>query len=152
MSDNEKQLQKLLQIKRMESPGKAYFDGFLDEFHRYQRTDLMVQKASLWSRVCGRVEDLFFFEPARAWTLCSGAAAALVVLVAVVASQMPEAGSASSVVVQSDVVVPQVAPQAAPVGRANVKLVSASSFERDFSSPRYATGQTPLSYDSALAF
>jgi len=32
-----KSLQKLLQLKRLETPGQEYFDRFVDAFHRYQR-------------------------------------------------------------------------------------------------------------------
>jgi len=35
------ELQKLLRLKRLETPGKAYFDRFVDAFHQYQRQEIL---------------------------------------------------------------------------------------------------------------
>lgn len=34
-------LQKLIQLKRLETPGQPYFDRFLDAFHQYQRQEIL---------------------------------------------------------------------------------------------------------------
>jgi len=139
---NEAKLQKLLQVKRLESPGQPYMDAFLDEFHRYQRADIL-KTPSLLERLQSRVEDLFFFQPRKTWAMGSGFAA-LLLLVSITVVQLGDAGSVSSPSAQ--------AAATSGIQSDKVQLVSDSSFERDFSSPRYVTGQTPLSYDTALAF
>jgi len=35
------ELQNLLQLKRLETPGEAYFDKFVDAFHQYQRQEIL---------------------------------------------------------------------------------------------------------------
>jgi len=141
IKDNEVNLQKLLQVKRLETPGDAYFNGFLKEFHRYQRADILKQ-SSLLERLHTKLQDLFFFQPAKTWAMASGMAAVLVVLSLSVA-HFNNTTAASSGLVKLD---------ASSLSSEKFQLVSDSTFERDFSSPRYVTGQTPLSYDSALAF
>jgi hypothetical protein len=51
MSDNI-DIQKLLRLKRYEKPEPEYFDNFLREFQRRQRSELL--KRSLWQIVCDR--------------------------------------------------------------------------------------------------
>ena len=34
-------LQKLLQLKRLETPGQEYFERFVDAFHQYQRQEIL---------------------------------------------------------------------------------------------------------------
>jgi hypothetical protein len=139
---NEVKLQKLLQLKRLETPGEPYLDAFLEEFHRYQRADLL-KETSLFARLQTRLQDLFFFQPQKTWAMAS-VCAAIVLLVSLSVMQHSETAS-SSLMTESAFPV-------APLSTDEVQLVSDSSFERDFSSPRYVTGQTPLSYDTALAF
>lgn len=48
-------LQKLLQLKRLETPGQEYFDRFVDAFHTYQRREIL-QEEPWYAKV---VEVLF---------------------------------------------------------------------------------------------
>lgn len=139
---NEINLQKLLKIKRLETPGDAYFNGFLKEFHSYQRADILKQPTFI-ERLQAKLEDLFLFQPAQAWAMGSGFA----VIALLVTVSLAQLGGTSS----SDHIA-QHNPLSVDTQTENIRLVSDSSFERDFTSPRYVTGQTPLSYDSALAF
>ena len=41
------ELQKLLRLKRLETPGQEYFDHFVDAFHTYQRREIL-QKEEPW--------------------------------------------------------------------------------------------------------
>lgn len=47
-------LQRLLALKKHEQPPQAYWDGFLDEFHRRLEAD--TASPSLWRRIAGRLE------------------------------------------------------------------------------------------------
>ncbi|MCX6935003.1 MAG: hypothetical protein NTZ01_02220 [Verrucomicrobia bacterium] len=40
-NDDFTELQKLLQLKRLETPGKEYFERFVDAFHQYQRREIL---------------------------------------------------------------------------------------------------------------
>ncbi len=48
-------LQKLLRLKRLETPGREYFDRFVDAFHTYQRREIL-QEEPWYAKV---VEVLF---------------------------------------------------------------------------------------------
>ena len=37
-------LQKLLRLKRLETPGQEYFDRFVDAFHTYQRREILQEE------------------------------------------------------------------------------------------------------------
>ncbi len=57
MSPNQdfSELQKLLRLKRLETPGQEYFDRFVDAFHTYQRREIL-QEEPWYAKV---VEVLF---------------------------------------------------------------------------------------------
>ena len=54
---NDSDIQKLLRLKRYEQPAPEYFDKFLQDFHRRQRSELLRQPA--WKIVLERVETFF---------------------------------------------------------------------------------------------
>lgn len=141
-TNNEVNLQKLLKVKRLETPGDAYFNGFLTEFHRYQRADILKQ-STLIERLQAKLEDLFLFQPTQAWAM--GSSLAVVALLVTISLANFGGTTSSDNFAQGSV-------PAASLPTDNIRLISDSTFERDFTSPRYVTGQTPLSYDSALAF
>ncbi len=155
MELNDKALQKLLRLKKLETPGRAYFDAFLDEFHRYQRADL-IQKSSWLENVTESIRQVFALEPRK--VLAWGGSFALVVLLVTLGMNGTWSRGGLNTALASTHVVPAAAsqgyvePEAAPASQPDLQLVSASAFEKDFSSPRYVTGQTPLSYEKAFAF
>lgn len=65
--NKDEQLARLLRLKRHEKPGENYFEGFLEDFHAYQRRALVTQSAgSLWlERVQTALSVLR--RPATAW-------------------------------------------------------------------------------------
>lgn len=80
---DENDLQKLLRLKRYEQPPPDYFEGFLHEFHRRQRAELLRQP--LWKIARERV-GAFFSEltpPRMAYAM----AVTMVLLVAGVISE-----------------------------------------------------------------
>lgn len=75
-NENFKEVQELIALKRHEQPDDAYFEEFLDEFHRRQRQDLL-QRSS---------RSLFFermstwFTGMNKWNLVLGGGAAYAAL------------------------------------------------------------------------
>ncbi|MDR2462504.1 MAG: hypothetical protein LBD30_01840 [Verrucomicrobiales bacterium] len=135
MNLNEQKLQQLLRLKKLETPGKAYFSGFLAEFHRYQRAE-MFRKASHRESLRSWLREFLFAEPCRAFAVCGGMAAVVALCVIGALSLFRDAADGDP------------AGYAKTGAASNVRLVSDS--ERD--APRYSTGQTPLSYDKTIAF
>lgn len=78
--NKDEQLARLLRLKRHEKPDPDYFEGFLHEFHAYQRKSLATQSvASLWwERLCTGLSALR--RPATAWAAV-GAYAAIMLLI-----------------------------------------------------------------------
>ena len=78
--NKDEQLARLLRLKRHEKPEADYFDGFLDEFHAYQRRSLASQSAaSLWWERLGTTLSVFR-RPATAW-VAIGAYAGIMLLI-----------------------------------------------------------------------
>ena len=75
-------IEKLLRLKRYEQPPPEYFDKFLRDFHRRQRSELL--REPLWKMACERLAAFFGGETNR--RLAYGAATALVLLAAGTAS------------------------------------------------------------------
>ena len=78
--NKDEQLARLLRLKRHEKPEADYFDGFLGEFHAYQRKALATQSAASlwWERVCTALSALR--RPSTAWAAV-GAYAAVMLLI-----------------------------------------------------------------------
>ena len=58
-------LQKLLRLKRLETPGQEYFDRFVDAFHTYQRREILQEEP--WHAKLVEV----LFESGRMRAICS---------------------------------------------------------------------------------
>lgn len=140
----DEQLQKLLRMKRLESPGREYFEGFVAEFHRYQRMSLLEESRSTeswWGRVIGWV-SVKIERPA----LVLGATAAVVLAFWVF---LPGSPSPHGVALER---VAEISSTLAAVfpGEIDAKL---SPFDRDFASARFVTGEERLlAYDGTLTF
>lgn len=78
--NKDEQLARLLRLKRYEKPDEAYFEGFLEEFHDYQRKAIATQSAAslLWERVCTMASALR--RPSTAWA-AAGAYASIMLLI-----------------------------------------------------------------------
>ncbi len=78
--NKDEQLARLLRLKRHEKPDEAYFEGFLGQFHDYQRKAIATQSAAalFWERVCTMVTALR--RPSTAWA-AAGAYAAIMLLI-----------------------------------------------------------------------
>lgn len=126
--NKDEQLARLLRLKRHEKPSEDYFEGFLDDFHAYQRKALATQSAASlwWERVCTACSVLR--RPSTAWAAV-GAYAAVMLLIH--AWPTPDHAARTTVVISDPAGAAKTAPQGTP-GPA-------------FPSP----GQTPL-YQTAI--
>jgi len=160
---DETDIQKLLRLKRFEQPPEEYFDSFLEEFQRRQRTELL--RRSLWEIVCDRTGAFLsqFTVPQYAY----GAASAVVLMVA---------GVVSVGILSSDPASPRFAAESIPsdaigrvqpaaAGTALVYSPSSLGSEIDFSNgnvqslnasagehPRYVIDARPVSYEAPFSF
>jgi len=139
---NEQQLQKLLKLKKLETPGKEYFDGFLDEFHRYQRAELF-RKASRWEPVRAWFREIFIWEPR--YTLAISGSFAVLMLLLMVSLVNFDGNPLKGGRIYSHFA------KANASQNPTVQLVSDTGTAGP-QAPRYSTGQTPLSYDKTIAF
>jgi hypothetical protein len=161
-NDTHDQLRKLLQMKRLETPGKPYFDGFLEEFHRYQRVAL-IERPTWRTRLAAWWEGVS--APKLAWTggLAGAFALALVFGGAVLSggSSMPlsegglkMAGAASVNALASKMSGYHFVSSAPARDLATPELspATASAFDQDFKAARFVTGERQPGYDDTLSF
>ncbi len=93
MSDeNFKQVQQLIALKRHEQPDDAYFEEFLDEFHRRQRQELLQRSSfSLFRERVGT-----WFSGTNKWSLAwGGGLAYATVMVAFICWPKPDVSTRS---------------------------------------------------------
>jgi len=164
-------LQRLLALKRHEQPGPAYFDSFLDEFHRRLDAET-APRASWWDRV----RDSLTLEPTHLWRYAlAGATAVVLVAGSFMVHRLAPAIAPVAAVAPPPVLV---ASESRPVLHSTPRLVNASysgagrgidaesaalvapggvvimpaAAHRDQSPPRYVLDRitvTPASYETA---
>lgn len=142
-------LSTLLRLKRYEQPPPEYFENFLRDFQRRQRTDLLRQP--LWQLAWERV-SAFFSEPAAS-RFAYATATALVLLTAGVASMKILDTPEPTLVAQT--------PPASilRLGRPVVQLPDFNELSRNSTNsavvslrPRYVMDARPVSYEPASSF
>jgi hypothetical protein len=147
-----KSLQKLLQLKRLETPGQEYFDRFVDAFHRYQRQEIL-REEPWYAKV---VEVLFEPWVAGIPRLATvGAAAAC--LMAGIALMFGPMGESSSHLADGKVAhargVMMASSQNSDSAQIQPELVeTAAGGEVTEIRPLYVNGHGAVAYDSQLAF
>lgn len=75
--DDFTELQRLLRLKRHETPAEDFFDDFLRDFHDAQRAEML--KRSVWRIAFDRLESLWPEMPVGRYAYAGGCAAALLV-------------------------------------------------------------------------
>lgn len=165
MPEEHDEISKLLRLKRYEQPPPEYFENFLVEFHRRQRAELL--REPLWRIAFERVAA--FFSEQTATRYAYGAATALVLLAATLASlnilNSPSREGAP-LIAQKEPVAPMVQPsrQVAASGlsldpRPQVRLPDVNNFSKQNAQratasmrPRYVMDARPASYEPASSF
>ncbi len=162
---NENDIGRLLRLKRHEQPPPDYFENFLHEFHRRQRTELLRQP--LWQVAWQRAQD--FMLQLNVPTLASypAAAAAVVVLATVLSLKVSQTPSNLNVAKNATQPGAELVAGAEPDATWSLSTpVAARDFgARSFriapgtarthgsaATPRYVLDSTPVSYEAALRF
>jgi len=167
MMDQEQQLKKLLEIKRHESPGKPYFDAFVDQFHIYQRSSVLEVRKSWWLRwklgLSEILEDLKI-SPELVVRMAGSACALAFLSGILLIGHLNQTNSAAGLAGISDKTTAQNASETeafangegiyenAASNQTEIALAQLSSFDGDFENSSYVTGEAALAYDSVLAF
>ena len=161
---DENDLQKLLRLKRYEQPGPEYFEKFLAEFQRRQRTEIV--KQPLRKLVMERVQS-FLQQVSLASYGYAGATAAVLVTAGIISANIlnAPAGQTAAVASDSSSAAPSLAqafskPATLALNPQNdlagLKLVPAGTRpERAInstSSPYYVIDAQPVSYEPTSSF
>lgn len=145
-------LQKLLQLKRLETPGQEYFDRFVDAFHQYQRQEIL-REEPWYAKV---VEVLFEPWVAGIPRLATVGAAAACLMAGIVMIFGPMSGGSAQmadgkVAHARGVIV--AANQNSDSAQIQPELLdTAAGGEVTEIRPLYVNGHGAVAYDSQLAF
>jgi hypothetical protein len=154
----------LLRLKRHEQPPPGYFDNFLHEFHRRQRTELLRQP--LWKIALQRAHDFMFQLNVPSLSSYPAAATALVILAAVISLkvyQTPNTTNVAVVTTPASSAVTISAPEPAwslstPVATRDLgatpfrMATERAQIHGRATTPRYVLDSTPVSYEASLRF
>lgn len=160
MTNREDQLGALLRLKRTETPGTAYFDAFVDEFHRYQRSEVLEARKSWtvrWSRAASElIEDVFVTQARLVRVSAAACGVALLALVIGAgtldftnsnASTFATTTGSEKTFAESDALYADPLTQ-----QTELTMAHLTSFDRDFEDSKYVTGEVAVAYDTVLAF
>ena len=146
------ELQKLLQVKKLETPGPEYFNRFVDAFHTYQRREIL-QEEPWYSKV---VEVLFEPWVAGVPRLATVAASAACLL-AGVAFFLGPIHSGSVNLADGKLAHPRGIVVSAPQTEQSLQIQpelidTAAGGDTTELRPLYVNGHGAVAYDSRLAF
>jgi hypothetical protein len=160
---DDKEIARLLRLKRYEQPPPDYFENFLHEFHRRQRDELLRQP--LW-RICWeRAHDFMFRLDVRSLASYPAAVAAVLVCAAVISFKIYQAPQAANVALQSPSALSEAVNAegemtlASPVATRILRTQPLRNFDqrtqthsRNGIPPRYVLDSVPVSYESSFRF
>ncbi len=165
---NENDIGTLLRLKRHEQPPPAYFEDFLHEFHRRQRTELL--REPLWQIGLRRAQDFMLQLNVPSLSSYQAAAAAVVVLAAVISLKVAQTPDTNLTV--ANVAATEQLPVVRSTGDSDWSLANTRSFKtrsiedaavfrtavgsapthRTAAPPRYVLDSTPVSYEASFRF
>jgi hypothetical protein len=157
---NDREIAKLLRLKRYEQPPPGYFENFLHEFHRRQRDELLRQP--LWQIALSRAHDFMLSLNVARLASYPAAVTAMLVCAAVVSLRFyqtpagPRVGQSAPVVSTQKVsgeswslaepVSTSVAVSQPRIRHSNLMT------HRPATPPRYVLDSMPVSYEPTLRF
>lgn len=164
MDENFSDLQKLLRLKKYETPSPEYFEGFLKDFHRRQRQELV--KLPIWRIAWDRVTASF--TPGEVPRFAYATACAAVLFVTVLASRQmvsrQSTGPDLAVVTPAVATRLETAPVSLSLSRKPQRFLNGTglAMARDTRSreqaseqsrsPRYVLDARPASYEPPVSF
>lgn len=145
-------LQRLLQLKRLETPGKEYFDRFVDAFHVYQRREIL-QEEPWYAKLMEVLLEPWVAGVPRLATVAASAAC-LIAGVAFFLGSMP---SGTATLADGKVAHPRGIVVASVQNDDSLQLQpelidTAAGGETTVLRPLYVNGHGAVAYDSRLAF
>jgi hypothetical protein len=160
---DEKEIGRLLRLKRYEQPPPGYFENFLHEFHRRQRDELL--REPLWRICLHRAQDFMLRLNVPALTSYPAAVTAVLVCAAVISLKIyqtptrpPHVAAQPRTIFQVPVnpdgelsLAPSMATRVFSTQPLRTSNESART-HRPTAPPRYVLDSVPVSYESTLKF
>ena len=158
---DDREIARLLRLKRYEQPPPGYFESFLHEFHRRQRDELLRQP--LWRICLERAHTFMLGLNVRSLTSYPAAVTAVLVCAAVISLKIYQQPETARVAIQSPPILsaPANAEEewslASPVNTHIFRTQPVRSFHESAQThratpPRYVLDSVPVSYEPTFRF
>jgi energy-converting hydrogenase Eha subunit A len=159
---DDREIARLLRLKRYEQPPPGYFENFLHEFHRRQRDELLRQP--LWRICLERAHAFMLGLDVRSLTSYPAAVTAVLVCAAVISLKIYQQPETARVALQSPPVIStpvnaegEELNLASPVSMQILRTQPVRSFRESAQThraapPRYVLDSVPVSYEPSFRF
>ena len=157
---DDREIARLLRLKRYEQPPPGYFENFLHEFHRRQRDELVRQP--LWRICLERVHAFMLGLDVRSLASYPAAVTAVVVCAAVISLKIYQQPGTARVALQSPPAMSEPVAEgelnlASPVSMQILRMQPVRSFRESAQThraapPRYVLDSVPVSYEPTFRF
>jgi hypothetical protein len=158
---DDREIARLLRLKRYEQPPPGYFENFLHEFHRRQRDELLRQP--LWRICLERAHTFMLGLDVRSLTSYPAAAAAVLVCAAIISLKIYQQPETARVALQSPPAISTPMDTqgelnlASPVSMQILRTQPVGSFRESAQThraapPRYVLDSVPVSYEPTFRF
>jgi hypothetical protein len=158
---DDREIARLLRLKRYEQPPPGYFENFLHEFHRRQRDELLRQP--LWRICLERAHTFMLGLDVRSLTSYPAAVTAVLVCAAIISLKIYQQPETARVALQSP---PAISTPVSAGGELNlgspvsmqilrtqpVRTFDESAQTHRAAPPRYVLDSVPVSYEPTFRF